>query len=266
MKLLWLTDLHLDRATAEARARFYLRLKEEVYDAAVITGDISCGRRIDGNLADIARATSLRPVYFLLGNHDFYGSSFDDVQKRVEQVCAQHGNLRQLGHGEIIALGNEDALIGHQGWADGRAGWGSHSLARNPDFYAIRDFCGLSQDEAFARLNELGRDCAQYFRSLLPYALTCHRRVWIATHVPPFSQAAHFDGKPCDRLRQPFYSNISAGRVIRGIAGRFPDRRLKILCGHTHCRAAVRAASNIDVLVGAARTGAPDFQMTFSLN
>lgn len=266
MKLLWLTDLHLDRATPAAREQFYLRLKEQSYSAAVITGDIACGSTIKGHLADLAQASNPRPVYFLLGNHDFYGSSFSEVQGRVEMACAKHENLRQLGHGEIIALGNEDVLIGHQGWADGRAGWGSRSMARNPDFYAIRDFSGLTPKEAFARVNELGRESAHYFRELLPYTLTCHGRVWVATHVPPFSHAAYFNGKPCDRLRQPFYSNISAGRVIRGIAGKFPDRQIKILCGHTHCRAAVRAASNIDVLVGAARTGQPDFQMTFSLN
>jgi predicted phosphodiesterase len=266
MRLLWLTDLHLDRPTAEAREQFYLRLKGARFDAAVITGDISCGNKIDGHLADIARASSPRKVYFLLGNHDFYGSSFSEVQKRVERVCGQHGNLRQLGHGEIIALGKSDALIGHQGWADGRGGWGSRSLARNPDFYAIEDFQGLPREEAFGRMRELGNASAQYFRSRLPYALTCHHRVWIATHVPPFPQAAHYDNRPCSRLHQPFYSNVSAGTVIRGIAESFPDRRLTVLCGHTHCRAAVQAADNIYVLVGAARTGSPDFQRVFSLN
>lgn len=266
MKLLWLTDLHLDRATPEAREQFYLRLNKEVYDAAVITGDIACGNTIDGHLGDLAQAANPRPVYFLLGNHDFYGSSFSDVQERVERVGAQHDNLHQLGHGEIIALGNDDVLIGHQGWADGRAGWGSRSLVRNPDFHAIRDFRDLTPKEAFARVNELGRESARYFRELLPYTLTCHRRVWVATHVPPFPNAAYFNGKPCDSLRRPFYTNVSAGRVIRGIAARFPDRQIKILCGHTHCRAAVQAASNINVLVGAARTGRPDFQMIFSCN
>ena len=205
-------------------------------------------------------------MYFLLGNHDFYGSSFSEVQKRVEEVCAGHGNLRQLGRGEIVPLGSGDALIGHQGWADGRAGWGPRSLARNPDFQAIGDFCGLSQGEAFARMHKLGKGCAQYFRDLLPYALTCYRRVWVATHVPPFSHAAYYDNKPCDKLRQPFFSNISAGGAIRAIAGRFPGRRLTVLCGHTHCRAAVRAANNVEVLVGSARPGAPEFQQIFSLN
>jgi Icc-related predicted phosphoesterase len=266
MKLLWLTDLHLDRATAEAREHFYLHLKEGEFDAAVITGDISCGSHIANDLTRIAQAASRRPVHFVLGNHDFYGSSFSEVQKQVEKVCAGHGNLHQLGHGEVVPLGNTDVLIGHQGWADGRAGWGSRSLARNPDFQAIGDFCGLSRDKAFARMGELGRDCAIYLRKFLPYAMACHRHVWLATHVPPFPQAAHYDNKPCSRLHQPFYSNMSAGGVIRGIAERFPNRRLTVLCGHTHCRTAVRAANNVDVLVGAARPGTPDFQQIFSLN
>jgi hypothetical protein len=266
MRLLWLTDLHLDRATAEAREQFYLRLKGARFDAVVITGDISCGSKIDEHLADIARASSPRKVYFVLGNHDFYGSSFSEVQKRIEKVCAKIGNLRQLGHREVVLLGGDNALIGHQGWADGRAGWGVRTRARNPDFQAIEDFRGLPRDEVFGRMRELGNASARYFRNLLPYALSCHRRVWIATHVPPFPQAAYYDGQPCDRLRQPHFSNIAAGGVLRGIAESFPDRRLTVLCGHTHCRAAVQAADNIDVLVGAARPGKPDFQRVFSLN
>jgi Icc protein len=266
MRLLWLTDLHLDRAPAKVREQFYHRLKSAAFDAAVITGDISCGHGIEMHLAEIARATVPKMVYFVLGNHDFYESSFSEVQRRIENICATNGNLRQLGHREVVRLGGDNALIGHQGWADGRAGWGSRSLARNPDFYSIEDFRGLPREEAFGRMRELGNASAQYFRNSLPYALACHRHVWIATHVPPFSQAAFYDGQPCDRLRQPFFSNITAGSVIRGIAERFPDRRVTVLCGHTHCPAAVRPTDNIDVIVGAARPGTPDFQHVFSLN
>jgi 3',5'-cyclic AMP phosphodiesterase CpdA len=266
MRLLWLTDLHLDRAPAKVREQFYFRLNEGAFDAAVITGDISCGHGIEMHLAEIARATVPKMVYFVLGNHDFYRSTFANVQRRVEVVCARNSNLRQLGHGEIIPLGKSDALIGHQGWADGRAGWGARSLAHNPDFQAIGDFRGLSKEEAFEHLKRLGNNCAKYFRGLLPYALTCHRHVWIATHVPPFSQAALYDGQPCDRLRQPFFANIAAGGVICSIGRKFLDRRLTVICGHTHSRSTVRAAENIDVLVGAARPGTPDFQHVFSLN
>ena len=40
-ELLWLTDLHLDMATDEARGHFLDRLAGIRYDAVLITGDIS---------------------------------------------------------------------------------------------------------------------------------------------------------------------------------------------------------------------------------
>jgi len=264
--LLWLTDLHLDRVGDSTRTQFLSSLSESAAEVVVITGDISVAKSLPGHLFEIGQACFPCPVYFVLGNHDFFGSRFSHVDQSVEVVCKQQKNLHHLGHGERISLGNNSALIGHRGWADGRAGWGARSVVRNPDGYRIADFRGLSKRAAFGLMGDLGKTSGKYFRDMLPYALKCNEHLWIATHVPPFPQAAFYNGKPCDWLRQPYYSNISAGGVIKGIATKFPDRRVTILCGHTHSGANVKVGDNVTVRAGRSRIGRPEIQEIFFLN
>ena len=265
MKLLWLTDLHFDKVSEERQAGFLGKLRLENADAAVITGDISDARHLPGHLRDLAQAFGPRPVYFVLGNHDFYGSSFEDVDRTVATVCEEQKNLRHLGQGEIIPLGNNAALVGHRGWADGRAGWGERSFARNPDHEWIRDFQRVSKRAAFERMADLGRVSAAYFRDVLPYALKCYGHVWVATHVPPFTWAAFYNRKPCGRTHLPHYVNMSAGGAIRGISRSFPKSRLSVLCGHTHSAANVSASTRVRVIVGEARTKYPRVQEVFDV-
>ena len=260
MRLLWLTDLHLDRADASSTPSLYERLRREDYDAAVITGDISIARLLRHHLREIAEACVPRPVYFVLGNHDFYGGSFAAVDRVAAECCREHSNLRHLGSGEEIRLTPRTALVGHRGWPDGRA-WGSRrTFGPNPDRLGIADLRCLSLKCAYQKMAQLGKESGDYFRSVLPRASTIYRHVVIATHVPPFARAALFDGKSCDPDRLPHYTNISAGGVIQRIAGYFPQTRATVLCGHTHHSARISIAPNLDVRVGGAKVGRPSAQ------
>ena len=265
MKFLWLTDLHLDRASEEKQREFFGRLRQENADAAVITGDISDARRLPDHLKELAQTFETRPVYFVLGNHDFFGSSFADVDRAVSAVCEEQRNMRHLGHGEIIPLADGSALVGHRGWADGRAGWGSRTEIPNPDKKHIADLSGLPEQDMFDKLAELGKESANYFRDVLPYALQCYGHIWVATHVPPFTWAAFYKRKPCGRTHQPHYVNVSAGCAIRGIAKSFPKCRLSVLCGHTHSLARVMISENVEVMAGEAKPGWPQMQKVFEV-
>ncbi|MEO6845987.1 MAG: metallophosphoesterase [Chthoniobacterales bacterium] len=264
--ILWLTDLHLDRATSARRQFFYEEIQGSKADKILITGDISTSRQLPLHLRELAAAASPRPMYFVLGNHDYYGSSFSEMDGRVAGICRTHDNLQQLGKGEIIRLGPGTAMVGHRGWGDGRMGWGSRSFARNPDFSAIKDFEGLSREAAFALLGQLGQESASYLRGVLPYALTCWQHVIVATHVPPFTGGACFSEKPCDWLRQPYYSNIAMGGLLLRMAECFPKKRITILAGHTHCAAQFQAAPNLELRVGGARPGFPKAQRQLSIS
>ena len=266
MKLMWLTDLHLDEVDEKRRFEFYSRLRNENCDAVVITGDISDASGLPGHLRELGQTFGSRPVNFVLGNHDFYGSSFTDVDRAVLAVCEEQRNLRHLGYGEIIPLADGAALVGHRGWADGRAGLGDRSEIPNPDQKNIADLCGLSGQAMFGKLAELGKESANYFRDVLPYALRCYQHVWVATHVPPFTRAAFYNRKPCGETHLPHYVNMSAGGTICGIAKSFPKSRLSVLCGHTHSAANLSASDKVRVIVGEARTKWPQMQKVFEVS
>lgn len=260
MKLLWLTDLHLDSATPNTRQAFYQSLRETAFDAAVITGDISTSRLLSKHLAELAQVCSPRNVYFVLGNHDFYGASFDVVDGVAASCCREHSNLHHLGQGEIVRLGPDSALIGHRGWADGRAYGGKRTAHHFPDQSAIRDLRSGSTYPAFRTMERLGRESGAYFRRVLPYALTSYRHVLIATHVPPFAQAVRFAGGPCAAEMLPHYVNASAGGVIKRIGKHFPKTKITVLCGHSHHAVTVNISENLEVRAGRVVKTQPEIQ------
>ena len=257
-RLLILSDLHLDKASMMEKSNFLNELRISDCDAFLITGDISVADKFRGHLVEISDACGSRPVMFSTGNHDYYGSSFREVDNAIEALCCKQNNLIALGGGEIIELSKSTALVGHRGWYDGLAGSGPRTSAVCPDHYAIDDFRCLSRASFFRELKLLGKESAEYFRQLLPLALTKYEHVMLATHVPPFTQGLRYDGKRCVYPKQPYFANRALGNLIWGISKHFPNRQIQIHAGHTHSAASVCIRENISLQVSGARPGKPN--------
>ena len=84
MKLLWATDIHLDSASNEARTQFVERVNQSDVDAILITGDIATGTTIVEELNWLGSELDAT-CYFVLGNHDYYGTSIRGVRQEVSQ-------------------------------------------------------------------------------------------------------------------------------------------------------------------------------------
>ena len=209
-KVLWLSDLHLDRATDEQQSLLAKKLAALTYDAVVVCSDSSSGPSLVHHLSMLGAAVAPRRLLFVLGNHDFHHSSFREVREAVSRLCRTTPNLIHLGAGDMVALNADVAIIGHDGWADARAGWGKRTIVGNRDHHSIEDFRNLTREELFARMETLGRESAAAFRSTLPRALTRYRRVVVATHAVPFPSATRFSGKVCDSKYQPFFQIFRA--------------------------------------------------------
>ena len=260
-KLCWMSDLHLDATNDFSQWCFLEKLRVAEFDAAVVTGDVSIANDLEEHLRAVAQACAPRPVYFVAGNHDFFGSSFAAVDAVLEGLCADLDNLVCLGHGEIVLLGNNAALVGHRGWADGLSGRQQNTGVESSDHERIQDFREIpDRRHRFAKMAALGAESANYFRSVLPRCLGWTSHVFIATHFPPFVQATRYGDRQCDRDHLPHFCNLSAGQVLGWFAKR-TQRKMTVLCGHTHCPAEVQFANTLTIRVAGAVRGEPTFEL-----
>jgi hypothetical protein len=128
------------------------------------------------------------------------------------------------------------------------------------DYRMIDDFVGLNASDRLTLLNQLGDEAAGYFRRELPGALERWERVIVLTHVPPFAEAAWYQGRRSDDDWLPHFSSQAVGQALTEAAERRPDREIRVLCGHTHSAGEVAVLPNLRVVTGAAQYGAPVIQ------
>jgi predicted MPP superfamily phosphohydrolase len=260
MKLAWLTDIHLEFIQPQQIDPFGRTLLAHAPDALLITGDIATAPLLGDTLRRLEDIFQ-RPTYFVLGNHDFYGSSIDAVRAAITRLTHSSRWLHWLPQTGIVELGPDTALIGHDGWADGRFGKGVESNVMMNDYVQILDFIGLSVERRFRVLNDLGDEAAGYFDEILPEALSRYPHVIAATHVPPFKEACWYEGLHLsDDDGLPHFACEAVGKVLAQTMRRHPDHRLTVLCGHTHGQGVVDILPNLRVKTGGAEYGQPRLQ------
>jgi hypothetical protein len=256
MKIIWISDPHFDFLHRHLLDKFLSSVAAHRPGALLITGDISNAAGLEKHLTVLATSFSC-PIYFLLGNHDFYGGSFAGVDRIASRLCLTYPNLVHLGYGETIVLDAETVLIGHRGWADGRAGLGRGSSIRLNDQQLITDFAGLDSEELFDLLEKLGDESADYVREVAPRALAQARNLIIATHVPPFAESPLYAGKPSAPNYAPHFCNVALGQTLLDVAATSPSTAITVLCGHTHHAACYQARPNLTVRVAHAEYKEP---------
>ena len=138
MKAAWLTDIHLNFLKYNQCEDFLKRLSEETVDCLLISGDIGEAGSIISFLQRI-ELTVERPVYFVMGNHDFYGGSIKTVRSNVSDFIKTSEKLVWLNEVKYVGLTEEAALIGHDSWADGRLGDFHRSTVELNDFRLIKE-------------------------------------------------------------------------------------------------------------------------------
>lgn len=259
MRLAWATDIHLEFLTPPALTTFCVTLASSSAEAFLLSGDISQARGLPKHLRILER-TLERPIYFVLGNHDFYHGRIAEVREQVREISRISSYLRWLPASGPIELSPTSGLVGHDGWADGRLG----NYARSPvllnDYRLIDDFVGLDAAARLTLLNQLGDEAADYFRRELPGALDRWQRVIVLTHVPPFAEAAWYRGRRSDDDWLPHFSCQAVGQALIEAASSRPDREIRVFCGHTHSAGELEVLPNLRVFTGGAQYGAPVIQ------
>lgn len=265
MRIVWVTDIHLNFLDAGGRAAFFSSIGNHHPEAVFITGDIAEAPSLKFLLAEMRRAVRV-PLYFVLGNHDFYHGAISQVRTSLAAWCRVQPGLNYLSASKNIALTPTTAVIGHDGWGDGRYGNFSSSPVKLSDQELIADFRHMDRKALLNKLQTLGDEAAGFLRERLHHALAAYRQVVCLTHVPPFQEACWYEGKMGNDDWLPYFACQAVGDVLLQASRERPDCRITVLCGHTHHAGIVQLRPNLRVLTGSAEYGAPGIQDAVDLD
>jgi len=272
-RLAWATDIHLnfvwdrDRQVFDAEyQQFINEIRAAQVDALLISGDIAEASDLVWHLETLQMALDGLRIFFVLGNHDFYGGSVRAVREAVVRFCAEQENLVYLSNSvEPCKVGRSVAVVGHDGWADGRFGQLERSRARISDLARIEDLIQAGESGRRRVMNELADQAAAHLKTVLLKAVACNKELVLLTHVPPWLEVAQYRGNVCDYEYAPYFASKVTGETINEIMSGAPDCQLIVLCGHTHSAAQYRPSANILCLAGASEYGEPRMQRVFEM-
>ena len=265
IRLIWISDAHFEHLKANQKSRFLEKIARQESNAVLLGGDTTTAENLNIHLRQI-ETTLNRPIYFVLGNHDYYGASIADVRSSVQAISEKSSLLNWLPNSGVVSLTDNTALIGHGCWADGRAGDFSLRPELLTDYFVIEEFKGLDDIARLSKIKILGYEAAEHLKDCLNQALYTHEEVLILTHVPPFAESCWYNGKAATSDILPHFVCRAAGDVLLEIMKNNKDKRVTVLSGHTHNQSEVDILPNLKVITAEAKYGLPEIQRILEIN
>jgi 3',5'-cyclic-AMP phosphodiesterase len=194
------------------------------------------------------------PIYFVLGNHDFYFGSIDRVRRQVEQLTVDRRNLYYLSTRSWFPIGSRSACGGAR-WLGRCEGRGLSSLVGHDErLQADSELAPYSKLDRWEKLQQLGDEAAAHVRRVLPLALKQREHVFLVTHVPPLRSACWYNGTISDDEWAPHFTCKAVGDALLDVMRRHPEHQLTVLCGHTHSPGITRPLDNVVIHTGGPNT------------
>jgi len=264
MRAVWITDIHLDSMDMADYEAFVQSVNSVSPDIVLLTGDIGTAETVADDLVRLSQDFD-RPLYFVLGNHDFYHGSIGEVRERVREVVARHDRLTYLTQSGVIMLTDRTALVGHDAYSDGGYGDYVRSEVLLNDYIYIREFMNQSKTGRLKIMQGLAREAAEHFRHCLPSAFAEVDRVVLMMHPPPYKEACLYLGRIGDDLHLPHFACKMVGDTLTELMRGFADKHLTVLCGHTHGGGDIRILPNLRILVGSSDYRTPLIEQVLEL-
>ena len=243
-KYIWLSDTHLSMSIIPAmKRRFIDRITSINADGLILTGDISNGLWLESDLRYLAEHHP-KPIYFVLGNHDYYWRHMGSVQYDVRRLCAEYKNLIWLTESQQQILSDGVSLVGHEGWFDANCGdrdstWWAIDRILNLDFWRAGDHI----DQIYM-WRAMARQSADVLEEKIVNAVRSSRTVYVATHFPPWEEASRSDGSILEKMWYAYNTNVELGRRLQKIAAA-TDAQITVLAGHTHLMCNLMVSKNL---------------------
>lgn len=259
----WVTDCHLDHIDNDkSLIDFSTSLLTSEPEALFFTGDISNSKRLVYHLSAVESIVQ-RPIYYVLGNHDYYGSSVDEVRKSMNNVVNNSQHLKYMSNVSFLSLTKKTAIIGHDCWYDAQNGNPYVNKFTMNDWRQIKDFVYASNnninniDGIIKCARKLAHDGMLHLHNGIKNAVRYHSNIVILTHVPPFEESHIYNGQQGNYVYSPWYTSKLTGDLLLQASNAYPNVNFLVLCGHTHNSWSGKIRNNLHVRVGAAEYGKP---------
>jgi predicted phosphohydrolase len=264
----WATDIHLDHLGDDQQKliKFGESLIQGNPTGILLTGDISVARKLTYHLSAVEKIVQ-RPIYFVLGNHDYYGGTLEPVRKAMRELTNLSPFLRYMPTMPYLGITQSTAIVGHDGWYDALLGDWQNSNFQMSDWTAIGDFIPVNGNKAtiVTLARKLAHEGVQHVHNGIKQAVRYHKNIVVLTHFPPFPQCHVYQGKQGDAGAMPWFTSKFMGDMLMDASKAFPQCNFTVMCGHTHGKWDGQITPNLTVHVGAADYGSPMLQGTIDL-
>ena len=223
--IIWTNDIHLNFLIGKSSIqKFSKSLTEKNPEASclIISGDISSGEVLKDHLIRLVQEWG-KPIYFVLGNHDYYNSSWSEIDILAKGLNNYIPNLHWLNQG-IHKIDNH-IICGVGGWYDAFYGNPDTNFRLN-DFRLINELSFVEGIREFL-LEEI-RERARREADILAVQLkeACKEdegTIIVVTHVPPYKESSLYRGDNPTEDSLPWFTSASTGAVL----DRFSDNNPK---------------------------------------
>jgi predicted phosphohydrolase len=259
-KIVWTTDPHLSE-TPSARCEAYFRsIEKENPDYVLVGGDIGTAIDIIKHLKRFSQINA--KILFVTGNHDYWGSSIEYVNKKINCLIERTDNLFFLNQEKPIGITNTCCVIGNGCWADGRSGdWELHKI-KIKDYEQITGLALYNKNYHLRVIQKIAQKATEHILQNLKLAFKKYDHVYLLTHVPPWREAAVNNGKVSDDHWAPHMVCTVAGEAIEEFM-KTCKGKLTVLCGHSHGENELDISDNIHVSTGGAIYYEPEINKIF---
>lgn len=278
IKLAWISDCHFDHLRDQEVLNFITEVESQC-DMVTISGDIAHYPTTNKYMNMFTK-----PVYYVLGNHDYYGGYYLKVRSNVTAKT-------YLTYSNGCLLSDRTAIVGVDGWADARAGDITKSYVRlndsthnetlrfaldrvharyaekynnNTDYSKWMSARWKAGQKVLARkMSELSDADTELLVKQLDNILSNEdvNHIIVVTHVPPFEQACVYEGRITGPNFLPFYCNAGLGDTLKNYIRKYYNVKFTILCGHTHNYCLYSIYENMDLRVAKAIYGMPRYEI-----
>lgn len=246
-KIAWLSDIHLN-FNKEGIGDLAREISGKDVDYVLITGDTSLSGDVCSDLEKLRSSVNVEKIVFLLGNHDFWGSSFEIVSNNAKALSTDA--LTYLScQPKGIKLTEKTILVGSDGWYDAGLFVRQGRVYMN-DWDYISDYHEFKNIESIVNFSKsVAERHNRYIVEQIREAIADGaQNVMIATHVPPFVHGAQQKCRQQARRTEdifPWYCNLSLGKMLEDVVDKNSNIKFSVYSGHVHADTEEKIRDNL---------------------